>query len=254
MAELSYICTACQKDLTVDESLAGQDVACPTCAHVMTVPRIRAKLTMKGHQAASSKAKKRETKPENFSGLADVNVFGDEREDIVLRKRRWALGQQALASVGMLVTIAVVVYFAYRFYDARETRKKNHALAIIHQEEAAELRHAQRVTAKDLSRLARNKHGFWSLSDEESFRLWRALNHVYPAQQARARLDAWVQYDAESFGLFSEAFGQIQNPAAIEGACQRLAGMSLGLSPEMAQLPPLDEFRQLAMLKLAPVE
>ncbi len=254
MADLSYRCTACQKDLTVDESLAGQDVACPACAHVMTVPRVRAKLAMKGHKAASSKAKNRETQPENFSGLADVNVFGDEREGIVMRKRRWALAQQALASVGMLVTIAVVVYLAYRFYDARETRKKLNALAIIQQEEAAKLRHAQRVTAKEMSSQARNKHGFWSLSDEECFRLWRALNLMYPAQQARARMDAWVQYDAEVCGLFSEAFGQIENSAAIEGACQRLAGMSLGLSPEKAQLPPLDEFRHLAALKLAPVE
>ena len=63
-----------------------------------------------------------------------------------------------------------------------------------------------------------------------------------------------MAFDADTYGLFSEVFGQIRAPGDIETACQRLAGFALGLQGETARLPPLAEFRALARESLAETE
>lgn len=256
MAEVTYACTACRKTLTVDDGLVGQDVACPACAHVMTVPRVRAPLAVKGRDGA-----RRGTPPqaqaanENLSGLSEVDAFGGEREQLVVRRRRWQLAWQILAAVGMLATIVVVVYAGYRFFDARESRKRQAAEAFLRQEQRQELRRRQRIEARQLNAAARQQHAGWSLSDDACYRLWRALNtRCSVRQDAQARFDFWVSCDAGTHGLFSEVFGGLKSPADIEAACQRLAGFSLGLQGDPARLPPLAEFRALARLSLDAAE
>ena len=253
MADATFVCQACGKELSVDEALIGRDVACPTCAHVMTVPRVRSKLMVKGRQNAKrSQAAQADSVPENLSGLSDVHAFGDERETIILRKRRWAFAQQVLASHGILATLGVIGYGFWRFYDAHETKKQNNAEALIQMEEANNLRRTQRGEAKRLDQQALRQNSYWNLSEHECYRLWRALHELHPVQaQAQQRFNAWVARDIALYGLFSELFAQAQSPAAIEPACQRLAGMTMGLSPVPVELPPLDEFRRLIVAKLA---
>jgi DNA-directed RNA polymerase subunit RPC12/RpoP len=252
MADFSFVCTACQKTLTVDESLVGRDVACPFCSHVMTVPRMRAHLTVKGRPASREVKQADQAAPENLTGLADINAFGDERGNLVVRRRRWVFVQQILAAIGMLLTLVVVVVVAYRFFDARETRKRNLAEAFLNQEEAQEIRRQQRMKARQVNLGARQKQGVWSLTDDDCYRLWRALMVCYPGgREAQAQFDAWVAYDSETYGLFSEVFGQIRKPADIEPACQRLVGMSLGMQGIKAKLPSLQAFRQVALQSLA---
>lgn len=257
MAEITFACTACHKTLTVDDALVGQDVACPACAHVMTVPRARAALTVKGRPGAQGGARpaSRPEAPEDLSALAEVDAFGEERGHLVVRRRRWMLAWQIIAAAGMLATIAVLVYAGFRVSDAREARKRRQAEAVLRQEQAQELRRRQHLDARRLNAVARQKHADWSLSDEECFRLWRALNTRFPVrQEAQSRFDFWVDCDAVMHGLFSEVFSGLQSPADIEAACQRLAGYSLGLKGEPAGLPPLAEFRELARLALDAAE
>ena len=255
MADITFACTACGKTLAIDESLVGQDVACPACSRVMTVPRRRAPLTVKGRPEKRAADSGAQAAPEKLSGLADINAFGNEREHLVLRRRRWTLVWQILAAIGMLATLVVVVSVAYRFFDSRETRKRAIVETALRQEERQELRHRQQLEARQMNLAARRKQGVWSLDDAACARFWRALNTCYPArQEAQARFDFWVSCDADTYGLFSEVFRQIRSPGDIETACQRLAGFSLGLQGESARLPPLAEFRALARESLAETE
>lgn len=251
MAEATFVCQACGKELSVDETLIGQDVACPTCAHVMTVPRVRSKLAVKGRQERHPHVSNAGSMPENLSELADVHAFGDDRETIILRKRRWAFAQQLLSALGILATLGVIGYAFWRFYDAHETKKRNNAEAVIRMEEASNLRRVQRNEAKRLAEQARRQNAYWRLSDAECYRLWVALCSLHPVQaEAQKSFEVWVARDAALYGLFSEQFEQIQSLAAIEPACQRLAGMAMGLSAVPTTLPPLNEFRQLMVAKL----
>ena len=253
MADITFPCTVCQKPLAVDESLVGQDVACPACTHVMTVPRVRAPLAVKGRTAATGGARPA-TPPvsENLSGLAEVDAFGEDRGQLVRRRRRWMLAGQIVAAAGMLATLVAVIYAGYRFFDARETRKNQAAEALLRQEQAQDLRRRQRNEAQRLNAAARHKQGVWSLTDEVCYRLWRVLNACYPIpQEAQARFDFWVACDAETHGLFSECYASLRSPADIEPACQRLAGFVLGLQGAPARLPPLAEFRALAQASLS---
>ena len=253
MADITFPCTVCQKPLAVDESLVGQDVACPACTHVMTVPRVRAPLAVKGRPAATGGARPA-TPPvsENLSGLAEVDAFGEDRGQLVRRRRRWMLAGQIVAAAGMLATLVAVIYAGYRFFDARETRKNQAAEALLRQEQAQDLRRRQRNEAQRLNAAARHKQGVWSLTDEVCYRLWRVLNACYPIpQEAQARFDFWVACDAETHGLFSECYASLRSPADIEPACQRLAGFALGLQGAPARLPPLAEFRALAQASLS---
>jgi len=256
MADITFPCTVCQKPLVVDESLVGQDVACPACNHVMTVPRVRAPLAVKGRTAATGSARPA-TPPvsENLSGLAGVDAFGEDRGQLVRRRRRWMLAGQILAAAGMLATLVAVIYAGYRFFDARETRKHQTAEAFLRQEQAQELRRRQRNEARRLNAAARHKQGVWSLTDEVCYRLWHVLNACHPVpQEAQARFDFWVTCDAETHGLFSECYAALRSPADIEPACQRLAGFALGLQGAPVRLPPLAEFRELARLSLTETE
>ena len=255
MADITYHCKGCQQELSVSDEWCGKDLACPTCGCVMTVPRARTRIALRGRPSAQSATARADDAPENLSDLAEIDAFGAEREAVINRKRQWALARQITASIGMLLTVVVVVYVAYRFYDARETRKRRIAEDFLRQKEVSAAHQAIRVEARELLRKARSSQPDWYLAENDVYLLWRALTDLYPdRKQAQARFQAWVELDGAMSGLFSEVYGQLQTPGAIEIGCQRLAGFALGLVGESAPLPPLDEFRRLAALKLGYAE
>ena len=255
MGETTFSCPVCQKSLVADEQLVGQDLPCPVCGHLMTVPRVRTALSIKGRPAPAAADGARQAAsppaPENLSVLAEVDAFGEDREQIVRARRRWMLAVQLLTAIAMLGTLVVVVYAGYRFLDARETRKRQIEESFLQQKEAQNLRRRQRSEAQRLNSAAK-RQGYWNLTDEMCYRLWRAISlQTTTPQAAKARFDAWVACDTATHGLFSECFAALKSPAEIEPACQRLAGFALGLQGSPARMPPLAEFRELARLALA---
>ena len=252
MGETTFTCPVCQKSLVADEQLVGQDLPCPVCGHLMTVPRVRAALSVKGRPAATGGAQPAvSSAPENLSELAEVDAFGEDREQIVRARRRWMFAVKLLTAIGMLGTLVVVVYAGYRFFDAREARKRQIEAAFMQQEEAQNLRRRQLLDARRMNAAAKQQ-GYWILTDDMCYRLWRTISlHSSTPQEAQAQFDAWVAYDTVTHGLFSECFATLKSSADIEPACQRLAGFALGRQGPPARMPPLAQFRELARLMLA---
>lgn len=253
MAKITFQCNACEADLEVEESLAEQDITCSMCGRAMTVPRIRTAITVKGRADRTADAATSAGDSDDLAGLSDVNAFGDERLTKIRRRRRWAAVQQIAALFGILATVALVGFGAWRFYAAREAVKHRNAEELLRQKEAAELRRTQRNEAQRLSAGARSLTAYWQLTDNDSYLMWRALSQMHPeSAEAHRKFAAWVEHDDALHGLFSRSFAAIRRPEDIEPACQRLAGLALGLSSGSALLPPLDEFRQMTRLKLTP--
>lgn len=256
MGDISYMCMACRKGLKVDAELAGQDVACPACGQVMTVPRERQKLTFKEPRPtrASRDPAAKAAGPDDLSALADIHAFGDDREQFIRHRRLWATVRRVCVLLGLLLSLIGVGYGAWRFYDARESRKRLNAAALAQQEAARQLLHTQRVESRRLSDVARRLNPYWALSDAECFLLWRALNTIHSGAAAEKAFREWVACDLALYGAFSEQLTRIQDAKAIEPACQWLAGVAMGLHAMAAPMPPLDRFRALAAARLALTE
>ncbi|NLF22049.1 MAG: hypothetical protein GX590_02720 [Lentisphaerae bacterium] len=253
MGDISFACRACRKELEVEAGLAGQDVACPACGQVMTVPRERQKLTFKGQRSARAPGGAVESAAgeEDLSALSDIHAFEGDRERFIQRRRWWAAVRRVCVLLGLLLSLIGVGYGAWRFYDARDTRQRQAAAALARQEEARALRQTQQRESRRLSAAARRENPYWKLSDGEGDLLWRALNTLHRSAAAEKAFHDWVACDRELFGAFSEQLARIQDADAIEPACQWLAGIALGLRGAPAPLPPLDRFRELAAARLA---
>ncbi len=246
-ATISFNCLGCQEELEADASMAGQDLPCPACGKVMTVPRQRGRLAIKGAAKKQPKvpagAGPTTTQSDNLSELADVHAFGEEREDIIRRRRMIAIAKQVLVLISLLASLVAVGYGVWRFYDARETIKRQNQEELMRRQDASNRRSELQREARQLDYEASRMNSRWKLTGGLGYLFLRELTSYHGAGGAAKAHKRWVEWDSTLHGAIMEALRSVSKPEDIEPALQTVIGVAMGMGDEPAQLPPLDELR-----------
>ncbi|MDD5705683.1 MAG: hypothetical protein PHR35_07140, partial [Kiritimatiellae bacterium] len=189
---------------------------------------------------------------ENLAAVAEGAIFAARRRVRSRRHRMLSWLTQLLTAAGMLATLALVAHLVVRHITRRVSAERQRTSARLEQERQAARQASLRQQAPTLNDAARQRCPDWALTDESCYELLLSLNTVADGDSALTRLwfDEWVQADTALCGLLGAHYQRIERASEIEPACQRLAGMTIGLSGEDASLAWMERFREAVACKL----
>jgi hypothetical protein len=227
---------------------------CPSCGATVTVPRLRAKLAIKGRgKAAGGRLTVERGSSDNLASLANVKAFGDDRATVRSRERLHSLLRQVLAGAIILALLgggtAIGLRIQGRKKDERQRREAVAAQRRAKEKQLADLR--REVPA--MNRAARERNPYWNMPDEACMDFWITLNaELGNRAAARQEFDRWVETDARLCGMLAEQYALVLRGEDLDLACLRLTGMAFGLHGDpVPSLNWVDWFRRVAQRRLA---